>query len=87
MSKLSLEVNPSHTLAYVDDIRDRLMQVILNQKGVQDVIISFDEDDGIRTWTGSNNESNTIQQLIPQNYPNKKHSQPSILYGVTFFHL
>ena len=48
------EVNPSHTVAYVDDIRDRLMQVILNQRGVQDVIISFDEDDGIRTWTGEN---------------------------------
>lgn len=57
-----LEVNPSHTLAYVDDIRDRLMQVILNQKGVQDIIISFDEDDGIRTWTGSNKD-NTIQQF------------------------
>ncbi|AOV07021.1 cation diffusion facilitator family transporter [Sporosarcina ureilytica] len=49
-----LEVAPSHTVAYVDDIRDRLMKIILNQKGVQDVIISFDEDDGVRTWTESN---------------------------------
>lgn len=49
-----VEVNPSHTIAYVDDIHDRLMQAILHQKGVRDVIISFDEDDGIRTWTGTN---------------------------------
>lgn len=52
--EIVVEVNPSHTIAYVDDIRDRLMQVILHQKGVRDVIISFDEDDGIRTWSGSN---------------------------------
>lgn len=51
------EVDSSHTVAYVDDIRDRLMQVVLNQKGVQEVLISFDEDDGIRTWTGSNQEN------------------------------
>ena len=49
-----VEVNPSHTVEFVDEIRDRLLRVILNQKGVQDVMISFDEDDGIRTWTGSN---------------------------------
>lgn len=52
--EIIVEVSPSHTIAYVDDIRDRLMQVILHQKGVRDVIISFDEDDGIRTWTGTN---------------------------------
>ncbi|MBE1556393.1 cation diffusion facilitator family transporter [Sporosarcina limicola] len=49
-----VEVNPNHTVAYVDDVRDRLMAIILNQKGVQDVIISFDEDDGILTWQRSN---------------------------------
>jgi len=49
-----LEVDSSHTVSYVDDIRDRLMHILLNQKGVQDVVISFDEDDGIRTWTGNN---------------------------------
>ena len=48
------EVDPSHTVAYVDDIRDRLMNIILKQKGVRDVIISFDEDDGISTWQGAN---------------------------------
>lgn len=48
------EVDPSHTVAYVDDVRDRLMDIILNQKGVQDVLISFDEDDGVSTWKRSN---------------------------------
>ncbi|MFD1927580.1 cation diffusion facilitator family transporter [Sporosarcina siberiensis] len=52
--ELVIEVAPTHTVAYIDDIRDRLMQIILNQRGVQDVMISFDEDDGIKTWTGSN---------------------------------
>lgn len=52
--EVAVEVNPSHTVAYVDDIRDRLLKIILNQKGVQDVIISFDEDDGIRTWKETN---------------------------------
>ncbi len=48
------EVNPSHTVAYVDDIRDRLLDLILQQKGVREVIISFDEDDGVSTWTKEN---------------------------------
>lgn len=52
------EVDPTQTVAYVDDIRDRLMAIILKQKGVRDVVISFDEDDGIRTWTGTNQSNN-----------------------------
>ena len=53
------EVDPTHTVAYVDDIRDRLMDIILKQKSVRDVLISFDEDDGIRTWTGTNESSSS----------------------------
>lgn len=48
------EVDPTHTVAFIDDIRDRLMDTILKQKGVRDVLISFDEDDGILTWTRTN---------------------------------
>lgn len=63
-----IEVPSSHTVAYVDDIRDRLMQLILHQKGVSDVVISFDEDDGIRTWS----ESNPIKQdeSVSSKFPN-----------------
>lgn len=48
------EVDPSKTLAYIDDVRDRLIMLILKQKNVRDVLISFDEDDGIKTWQGKN---------------------------------
>ena len=49
------EIDPSLTVAYVDDIRDRLMLLILQQKGVREAVISFDEDDGVVTWKRSNN--------------------------------
>lgn len=48
------EVASFHTVAYVDDIRDRLLDLILQQKGVREVLISFDEDDGISTWKKKN---------------------------------
>ncbi|WP_203249240.1 cation diffusion facilitator family transporter [Sporosarcina beigongshangi] len=56
------EVDPSHSVAYVDDVRDRLLDLILQQKGVRDVLISFDEDDGVSTWQKAN-PPNTIQQF------------------------
>lgn len=46
------EVDPSQTVAYIDDVRDRLMALVLKQKGVREALISFDEDDGIKTWQG-----------------------------------
>lgn len=46
------EVDPTKTVAYIDDVRDRLMTLVLKQKGVREALISFDEDDGIRTWQG-----------------------------------
>ncbi|WP_342505810.1 cation diffusion facilitator family transporter [Sporosarcina sp. FSL K6-2383] len=56
------EVDSSHTVAYVDDVRDRLLDLILQQKGVREVLISFDEDDGVSTWKKANS-SETIQQF------------------------
>lgn len=49
-----VEVDSSQTVAYVDDVRDRLLDLILQQKGVRDVLISFDEDDGVLTWQKAN---------------------------------
>ncbi|MGN7387355.1 cation diffusion facilitator family transporter [Sporosarcina sp. SAFN-015] len=46
------EVDPTQTVAYIDDVRDRLMSLVLKQKGVREAMISFDEDDGIKTWQG-----------------------------------
>lgn len=46
-----IEIDPQYTFAEVDDIRDNIKELILTQQGVTDITISFDEDDGIRTWT------------------------------------
>lgn len=49
--EIIVEVDPTLSFAEVDDIRDRLLDVVCSQKNVADVTISFDEDDGIRTFT------------------------------------
>ncbi|WP_394231959.1 cation diffusion facilitator family transporter [Niallia oryzisoli] len=48
--EMKLEINPSLTVAQADDIKDRIENKILQIKGVTDVIIEFDEDDGFQTW-------------------------------------
>lgn len=48
--KLIAEIDASLSFATVDDIHDVLKDLILSQQGVSDVTISFDEDDGVRTW-------------------------------------
>jgi cation diffusion facilitator family transporter len=45
-----LEIDPSLTVAAADDIKDRLEEQIMKQKGVTDVIIEFDEDDNTQMW-------------------------------------
>ncbi|SIT92154.1 cation diffusion facilitator family transporter [Edaphobacillus lindanitolerans] len=44
------EVESTLSFAEVDDIRDRLLDIVASQKNIADVVISFDEDDGIRTY-------------------------------------
>ena len=44
------ETNPELSLAYLDDVRDHLTEIILSQKGVTKVSIAFDEDDGHTKW-------------------------------------
>lgn len=48
--ELVAEADPSLSLAYLDDVRDRLTEIILSQKGVREVAIMFDEDDGLLSW-------------------------------------
>lgn len=45
-------VEIDHTLTFdkIDDIQDELSKQILSQPGVTDVVISFDEDDGVKSW-------------------------------------
>ena len=59
--EMKLEVDPALTVAQADDIKDRIEGKIHEIKGVTDVIIEFDEDDGIQTWdpqSGQKNNSN-----------------------------
>ncbi|MEK4700862.1 cation diffusion facilitator family transporter [Solibacillus sp. FSL R7-0668] len=48
--ELVAETDPSLSLAYLDDVRDHLTDLLLNQKGVTKVTMAFDEDDGERRW-------------------------------------
>lgn len=48
--ELIAETNPNLSLAYLDDVRDHLTELLLNQKGVTKVTMAFDEDDGERRW-------------------------------------
>ncbi|WP_053217978.1 cation diffusion facilitator family transporter [Virgibacillus senegalensis] len=51
--ELKIEVDPQLTIAEADDMRDRLEKQIKSQRGVTDVIIEFDEDDQVATWSQS----------------------------------
>lgn len=48
--ELVAEANPELSLAYLDDVRDHLTDIILSQKGVTKIAILFDEDDGELNW-------------------------------------
>lgn len=50
--ELKIELDPSMTVAEADDIRDEMEERILNEKGVTEVIIEFDEDDKVQNWNG-----------------------------------
>jgi cation diffusion facilitator family transporter len=51
--ELEIEIDPSLTIAAADDIKDRLQEKIMAEKGVVDVTIEFDEEDGVRTWNSN----------------------------------
>ncbi len=55
--EVCVEIEPSLTVANMDDIKDRLKKQILAEKGVVDVMIEFDEDDGMVSWNQTNNMS------------------------------
>jgi len=48
--ELVAEADPNLSLAFLDDVRDHLTEVILSQKGVSKVAILYDEDDGEQNW-------------------------------------
>ncbi|WP_052130188.1 cation diffusion facilitator family transporter [Ureibacillus sinduriensis] len=48
--ELVAETDPNQSLAYLDDVRDHLIQLIMSQKNVTKVTLSFDEEDGKTEW-------------------------------------
>lgn len=48
--EMKLELTPSLSVAQASEIKDHIEGKINDIKGVTDVIIEFDEDDGIQTW-------------------------------------
>lgn len=61
--ELIAEVDASISFAQADDIRDHLIDLILNQPGVEDVTISFDEDDGVSHWKHVSNRPDTLPPI------------------------
>ncbi|HWK24450.1 MAG TPA: cation diffusion facilitator family transporter [Ureibacillus sp.] len=47
---LVAETDPNKSLAYLDDVRDHLTELLLSQKNVTKVTLSFDEEDDITDW-------------------------------------
>jgi cation diffusion facilitator family transporter len=56
--ELQIEVDPTLTVAEAEAIKDRLEQKILNEKGITDVLIEFDGDDGVPNWKEEQKENN-----------------------------
>lgn len=50
---VEVEVNQNLTVVQTDDIRQRLIRKILNEKGVSDIAISFNQDDKVKSWIES----------------------------------
>lgn len=59
---LIAETDPNQSLAYLDDIRDHLIELIKSQKGVTKVRISFDEEDDVIEWEHHLNKEATEEK-------------------------
>lgn len=60
---LIAETNPDLSLAYLDDVRDHLTELILSQPGVTKVMIYFDEDDGTQNWVHQGERPSMLEKI------------------------
>ena len=60
---LVAETNPDLSLAYLDDVRDHLTELILSQPSVTNVMIYFDEDDGTQGWVHKGERPSILDKL------------------------
>lgn len=56
--EMKLEIDPHLTVGEASLIKDRIEERVNKIKGVTDVIIEFDEDDGILTWQSHHSRQN-----------------------------
>jgi len=61
---LVAETDPNQSLAYLDDVRDHLIELIMSQKNVTKVTLSFDEEDGITEWKHSTKEKKILNDEV-----------------------
>ncbi|PYF03701.1 cation diffusion facilitator family transporter [Ureibacillus chungkukjangi] len=66
--ELVAETDPNQSLAYLDDVRDHLIELIMSQKNVTKVTLSFDEEDGKTEWKHSTKDKKILNDEV--NKPN-----------------
>lgn len=54
--ELKIELDPDMTVAEADDVHDKIEKIILDERGVTEVLIEFDEDDNYQNWSGPNTD-------------------------------
>ncbi len=62
--ELSIEIDSKLTVEQVDKIRQRIEKQILSEKGVSDIIIEFDKDDGILNWPNSIHKNEKRKKML-----------------------
>ncbi|WP_077326060.1 cation diffusion facilitator family transporter [Virgibacillus siamensis] len=60
--ELKIELESDMTIAEADKIRDKIENKILDEKGVTDVIIEFDENDNKQHWDESKKETKKVEK-------------------------
>lgn len=60
--EVEVELDAAMTVAQADVVKDRLVKAILEEKGVTDVLVEFDQDDGFTTWK----DSKTLKEDDPK---------------------
>ncbi|MFZ3578519.1 cation diffusion facilitator family transporter [Virgibacillus sp. DJP39] len=56
--ELKIEFSPNMTVSEADAVRDKIENKILQERGVTEVVIEFDEDDKMQSWSNDSKDKN-----------------------------